>query len=196
MVSTTPLSPPDDSSDYDNSYDTIPDVEGAATSDNFDSFADHGFQVEADSGSRNWASVTDDGFPVEFVDSPPRSWTSTTSPSSPGLDVVCSEAGFQISLSAGSLSDVKVLGMYLDYPLYSLNAYCEVYNSYRIYFPSLDSKDLMSVMDAPEFCGYDVNPLQSTFTVPFTGCNVKKHVGFCLGSLILTRTLKCSWLVF
>ncbi|CAK6949369.1 zona pellucida sperm-binding protein 4-like [Scomber scombrus] len=139
---------PDDSSDYDNGEDAITDIGGAAIIDNFDPFADHGFKEEADSDPRNWASSIDGGFAVEFVDVPPRSWTSMTSPISPGLDVVCSEAGFQISLAAGSLSEAKVLG----------------------------SMDLLSVMEAPESCGYDVNPLQSTFGVPFTGCNVKQDV--------------------
>ncbi|XP_042291997.1 zona pellucida sperm-binding protein 4-like [Thunnus maccoyii] len=135
----------DDSSDYDDGKDTIlvnAFTEGAATSDDSDPFADHGFQVEADSDLGNWASI-------EFTDAPPRSWTSITSPSSPGFDVVCGEASFQISLPAGSLSEAKVL----------------------------DSTDLLSVMEAPEYCGYIVNPSQSSFTVPFNGCHVKQHTG-------------------
>ncbi|KAK5883536.1 hypothetical protein CesoFtcFv8_019855 [Champsocephalus esox] len=52
----------------------------------------------------------------------------------------------------GSLSDVKVMG----------------------------SKELMSVMDAPGFCGYKVNAFQKTLTVPFAGCNVKHTDGYSL----------------
>ncbi|XP_039977772.1 zona pellucida sperm-binding protein 4-like [Xiphias gladius] len=151
---------PDDSNDYDDSEDAVPEVEGAATSDDFNPFAGHGFQVEDDdSGPRNWASSTDGGFQVEFVDAPPRSWTSSTCPSSAGLAVVCSETGFQITLPTGQLSEVKVLG----------------------------TKDLLSVMDAPKSCGYDVNPLENTLTVPFTGCNVKHSDGYSLQLLYVNE---------
>lgn len=80
---------------------------------------------------RLWTSSTDGGFPVEFVDAPPRSWTSDPddgfhmefidgAPGSEGSDtsqsptepeVVCSAAGFKITLPAGPLSEVKVVGM-------------------------------------------------------------------------------------
>ncbi|XP_070778257.1 zona pellucida sperm-binding protein 4-like [Enoplosus armatus] len=166
------LTSPDDGSDYDDGDDAVPEdafpqVEGAATSENIDPFANHGFQVDSvDSGQtnwasggtdggfqvefvdappRNWASSTDSDFQMEFEDAPPRSWTSSTSQSFTGLDVVCSEVGFQITLPPGPLSEFKVLG----------------------------SKDLLSIMDAPESCGYKVNSFKKTLTVPFTGCNVK-----------------------
>ncbi|CAB1443393.1 unnamed protein product [Pleuronectes platessa] len=35
------------------------------------------------------------------------------------------------------------------------------------------STDLLPVMDAPESCGYDLNPLRNTLSVPFGGCHVK-----------------------
>ncbi|XP_071356625.1 zona pellucida sperm-binding protein 4-like [Trachinotus anak] len=148
---------PDNSNEFDSDEtipeDALPEVEGAATSDNLDPFADHGFQLESeDFGPRNWASGTNGGYQVEFVDALPRSWTSSTSPRSSGLAVVCSEDGFHITLPTGYLSEVKVLG----------------------------SKDLLSVMDAPESCGYDVNLLENTLTVPFTGCNVKHTDGYSL----------------
>ncbi|XP_032391963.1 uncharacterized protein LOC116702014 [Etheostoma spectabile] len=102
----------------------LPEVKGASTSENVNPFADHGFQVDA-------------------VDAHLRSWTSR--PSSSVLEVVCSEVGFQITLLAGSLSEVTVLG----------------------------SKKLLPVMDAPKSCGYEVDSFNNTLTVPFTGCHVK-----------------------
>ncbi|XP_060949353.1 zona pellucida sperm-binding protein 4-like [Limanda limanda] len=124
--------------------DELPEVEGDATS-NMDDFADFGFHG-ADDGpvSTNLPSSTDQ-YEEEFVEPPPRRWTSSTSLGSKGLDVVCTENGFQITLQTGQLSDVRVLG----------------------------SADLLPVMDAPESCGYDVNSLRNTLTVPFGGCHVK-----------------------
>ncbi|XP_040909769.1 zona pellucida sperm-binding protein 4-like isoform X1 [Toxotes jaculatrix] len=161
------ITSPDDSSDYNSGEDAIPEdaipeveipeVEGAATSDNLDPFAGRGFHVGGgDSGPANWAGSTDSGFHVEFVEAPPRSWPSSISPT--GLDVVCSDTGFQITLP-GQLSEVKVLG----------------------------SKDLLSVMDAPESCGYDVNPLKNTLTVPFNGCYVKHNDSYSLQLLYVNE---------
>ncbi|AWP21553.1 putative zona pellucida sperm-binding protein 4-like isoform 2 [Scophthalmus maximus] len=125
--------------------DAFPNVEAATTSDT-DTFADHGFHVEGEAlDPRNWASSEEGGFQVEFIDAPPRSWTSSTSSSSSGLDVVCFENGFQITMPTGQISEVKVLG----------------------------SRDLLSVMDAPESCGFDVDTFRNTLTVPFGGCHVK-----------------------
>ncbi len=133
------LSPSGASSSFDQELipeDALPEVEGVATSNNADPFADHGFQVDAeDSGPGHWTSSTDGGFQVEFVDSPsiystsdaddrfhmefvdapPRSWSTSTSQSSPELDVDCSAAGFQITLPTGPLSEVKVVGMFSDF---------------------------------------------------------------------------------
>ncbi|KAK2830465.1 hypothetical protein Q5P01_018396 [Channa striata] len=119
--------------------------EGGATADGyFHSFAPHGFPAKGeDFGARNWPSGTDGGLQVEFVDSPPRTRTKCTS--STRLDVVCTSSGFQITLVKGQLSDVIVVGL----------------------------NELLPVMDAPESCGYDVNPVKNTLFVPFTGCNVK-----------------------
>ncbi|XP_073340154.1 zona pellucida sperm-binding protein 4-like [Pagrus major] len=144
------LTATDDRSEFDASEDIIPayafpDVEGAATTDGAPS-SDNGFQVEMeDSGPEDWPSSNDGGYQVEFVDAPPRSWTSSTSKGSTELDVVCSDDSFQITLPKGPLNEVKVLG----------------------------SKEVVSVMDAPGFCEYDVNSYENTLTVPFTGCNVK-----------------------
>ncbi|XP_059205155.1 zona pellucida sperm-binding protein 4-like [Centropristis striata] len=112
---------------------------------------DGGFQVEyIDSPSKLWDNDADDEFDMEIVEAPPRSWTSHTTSSS-GLQVACSEAGFKITLP-GSLSDVKVLG----------------------------TKELLPVMEARESCGYEVDSLRNTLTVPFTGCNVKHTDGYSL----------------
>ncbi|XP_070841116.1 zona pellucida sperm-binding protein 4-like [Chaetodon trifascialis] len=160
------ITEPDDSSEYDYGEDPLPEdvapeVEGASTIDDFDPFTDDRFDV-VDSNPRHMASSTDGGFQVEYVDAPPRSWTSGTdggsqmefvdlSPktwtgqSSTELDVVCSEAGFEVTLPMGPLSEMKVLG----------------------------SKDLLSVMDPPVSCSYKVNLVKNTLTVPFTTCNVK-----------------------
>lgn len=84
---------------------------------NWASITDSGFQMEfVDAPPRNWASGRDGGFEMEFEDAPPRSWTSGTS--STGLDAVCSEVGFQITLPTGPLSEVKVVGMYSVFPTY------------------------------------------------------------------------------
>ncbi|XP_030267259.1 zona pellucida sperm-binding protein 4-like [Sparus aurata] len=140
----------DDRSEFDASEDVIPvyefpDVEGAATTDGFSS-SDNGFELETeDFGPGNWPSRNDGGYQVDFVDAPPRSWASSSSKSSSELDVVCGDDDFQITLPKGPLNEVKVLG----------------------------SKEVLSIMDAPAFCGYDVNSYEHTLTVPFTGCNVK-----------------------
>ncbi|XP_054462430.1 zona pellucida sperm-binding protein 4-like [Anoplopoma fimbria] len=192
------LTSTDDISDSD---DAFPDVEGAATSENYNPLADHVFQVQfedspprslgrgttsefeasppkdwdsfgggdfvdvpprsldsgtnnafVDSSSNDWASADDDDEDNDdFVAPPPRSWASSTIPSFSGLTVVCCKVGFAITLT-GSLSEVKILG-----PM-----------------------EMLSVMDAPESCGYGVNALKNTFTVPFTGCHVKHTDGYSL----------------
>ncbi|CAJ1083395.1 zona pellucida sperm-binding protein 4-like isoform X2 [Xyrichtys novacula] len=151
--------------------EVYPDFDGEATSENSDPFAGHGFQVDTgDSGPRLWASGHEGGYHVEFEDppeinwaggdgddmgfaeAPPRSWTSSSTPSSSGMDVVCSDDGFQITLPTDQLSEVKVLGL----------------------------KDLLSITDAPESCGYEVNFFTNTLSVPYTGCNVKHTDGYTL----------------
>lgn len=125
-----------------------------------------------DSGPRNWASGKHSKFQV--VNVPPRTWTGGSSPRSAWLDVVCSDTSFHITLLKGQLSNVNVLGRYLDLSTYLklsilLNACYQVVTI----FPSPGFDHLLPVMDAPESCGYLVNPLKNTLTVPFTGCNVK-----------------------
>ncbi|KAG8005297.1 Zona pellucida sperm-binding protein 4 [Nibea albiflora] len=107
---------------------------------------DSSFEVEfEDAPPRSWTSGTDGGFEVDFVDAPPRSWTSSTSQSSTELGVVCSDFGFHITLPSGPLSEIKTLG----------------------------SNELLSITNAPASCGYKVDSLKNTLTVPFTGCHVK-----------------------
>ncbi|XP_047461591.1 zona pellucida sperm-binding protein 4-like [Mugil cephalus] len=132
----------DDGGDYDEEFpDLVFAAAGVTTSEDFDPFADH--ELQEHPGSRTWA---------ESVDAPPRNWSGSTSQSS-DLDVVCSDAGFQITLPTSDFSEVTVLGL----------------------------RNPLSVMDAPDYCGYDVNPYENTLTVPFTGCNVKrKNDGYSL----------------
>ncbi|XP_008299482.1 zona pellucida sperm-binding protein 4-like [Stegastes partitus] len=137
---------PDDD-DYDNyeDEDEVPEKTALETEgDSFDLFPDYGLEVDAvDPGPRIWA---ESDYGVEFVESPLRSWSGSISPSSTEVDVVCSDAGFHITLRTGKLSEVQVLG----------------------------SKDLLSVTEADKSCGFDVNPFNNAFTVPFSGCNVKQ----------------------
>ncbi|XP_074542254.1 zona pellucida sperm-binding protein 4-like [Halichoeres trimaculatus] len=169
----------DDSSDSDVDEeipeDAFPELEGDVTTDSWDSFPNHGFQVATgDSGPRQWSSGNDGGYHVEFIDTPdtnwdsdsdddddterefvgapPRSWISSSTPTSSGLDVVCSDDGFQIALPNGQLNEVKVLG----------------------------SKELLPITDAPESCGYDVNFFTNILSVPYTGCNVKQTDSYSL----------------
>ncbi|XP_071381198.1 zona pellucida sperm-binding protein 4-like [Centroberyx affinis] len=114
----------DDGSDYSDGEGVVTEVEDTTTDS--DPLADHGFHVE-------------------YVDAAQKKWTDVTKSS--GLEVLCSESEFQITLLSGPLSEVKVLG----------------------------SKALLSVLDAPESCGYDVNLLSNTVTVPFLGCHVKRQ---------------------
>ncbi|XP_038580630.1 uncharacterized protein LOC119907109 isoform X2 [Micropterus salmoides] len=156
---------PDDSREDDDGEDAVLEdsllqVEGATTSGNFYNFANHGDQIDAvDSSPRTWRRGTDGGFQMEFDNIPSRSHTSSTSQRRTGIDVVCSDVGFQITLPTGSLSEVKVVG----------------------------SKDLLSVMDAPESCGYEVNPLTNTLAVPFTGCYVKRNDRYSLQLLYVNE---------
>ncbi|KAM3596068.1 uncharacterized protein V6R79_007715 [Siganus canaliculatus] len=127
---------PVDISDYDDEdEDDIPvalppEFEGTATSDGFDLFTGHGFQVE-------------------FVDVLPKSWNSGKSQTSAEPNVVCIDGSFQITLSKGPLSEVKVLG-----------------------------SNSQAVLHAPAYCGYKLNSTNNVLTIPFTGCNVE-HEGYC-----------------
>ncbi|XP_075306482.1 uncharacterized protein LOC142368235 [Odontesthes bonariensis] len=127
------------------SSDPFLEVEGVATTETFDPFADE--LDEFDSGPNDQLDGTEGGFHVEFVAAPPRSWIGCTSLSSDGLHVVCTEDGFQISLPPGLLSEVQVMG-----------------------FKSISFKD------APKHCGYHMNQLNNTLSVPFTGCSVREDV--------------------
>ncbi|XP_041665847.1 zona pellucida sperm-binding protein 4-like [Cheilinus undulatus] len=154
------------------------EVDGGATTEDLDRFtgleyqvnqgetgpnswirgSDGGYHVEfVDSPEPNWSSSADDDDEIEFIEAQPRSWIGSSTPSPGGLDVVCSDNGFQITLLTGSLRDVQVLG----------------------------SKDLLSVTEAPESCGYDINLFSNILSVPFTGCNVKHGDGYSLQLLFV-----------
>ena len=78
-----------------------------------DAFADYGFhEVPV---FPDLPSSTDDQYEEEFMEPPSTSWTSSSSSGSNGLDVVCTKNGFQITLQTGQLSDVRVLGKYVDF---------------------------------------------------------------------------------
>uniref|UniRef100_UPI003AAE4CB7 zona pellucida sperm-binding protein 4-like n=1 Tax=Centroberyx gerrardi TaxID=166262 RepID=UPI003AAE4CB7 len=126
-----------DGSDYSDGEGVVAEVEDTTTDS--DPLADHGFHVEyVDATQKKWADVTN----------------------ARGLEVLCSESEFQITLLSGQLSEVQVLG----------------------------SKALLSVLDAPESCGYDVNLLYNTVTVPFSGCHVKRQLPRSSGPQVRTST--------
>ncbi|KAM6899997.1 uncharacterized protein FYW49_018113 [Xenentodon cancila] len=131
----------DDDFDYDDYEDENPDTKGVGTIEMTDQVG------EVDSGAKHWPDATESGFHVLFVDAPPRSWTTCTSLTYEGLNVVCNEDGFQITLPPGLLTEVQVVGL----------------------------KNI-SVMDAHKYCGYRVNHLNNTLTIPFTGCNVREDM--------------------
>uniref|UniRef100_A0A667WV88 ZP domain-containing protein n=1 Tax=Myripristis murdjan TaxID=586833 RepID=A0A667WV88_9TELE len=64
-----------------------------------------------------------------------------------GLEVICGQDEFRVTLPSGSISEIKVLG----------------------------SDVLLPVQDAPQSCGYDLDLLDNTLTVPFSGCHVKQN---------------------
>lgn len=84
-----------------------------ATSSDLDHFADGEFQMgEVDSGTSNRTHSVGDGFPMESVDAPSSNLPRGYRHRSPGLHVVCSYFGFQITLPYALFSDVKIAGMY------------------------------------------------------------------------------------
>lgn len=123
----TVTSPPDDSSDFDNSEneDGGSQFEGVATVGNADPFTPHGFEV--DTGDFDETSFTpgpDGEFQVEFVEAPPRTWSGSTSLGS-NVNVICTKSGFQITLPAQSpLSSVKVWGMNFLCPFETRTYFC------------------------------------------------------------------------
>ncbi|XP_005457331.1 zona pellucida sperm-binding protein 4 [Oreochromis niloticus] len=142
--------------------DVVLEAEGVASSENFDADVDYDDLDIDDSRPTHYGGGVDHGVKVKFEDEPPRSWPGSCNPTASDLEVVCSESGFQITLPTGPLSEVKVFG-------------------------SGDS--LLPIVGAPENCGYEVDPLKNTLTVPFNGCNVERHAnGFSL-QLLYTDTL-------
>lgn len=96
--------------DEDDDPEDVSEVEGVVTSDDSDPFAGQGFLVE-NAAPSGWDGETD-GFMEEY-EAPPRSGSmGAIRPSSAGLSVVCNRASFQITLQSGSISDMKVLGVY------------------------------------------------------------------------------------
>lgn len=98
-----PLSLPDDDYDDYNFEDENFDVEGFATIDTVDAVANlmRGKDSERSDGL--------DEFHVEFVNAPLRKWIGCSS--SEGINVACEEDSFEITLPAGRLSGIQVLGM-------------------------------------------------------------------------------------
>uniref|UniRef100_A0A3B4FQ28 Zona pellucida sperm-binding protein 4-like n=1 Tax=Pundamilia nyererei TaxID=303518 RepID=A0A3B4FQ28_9CICH len=145
--------------------DVVLEAEGVASSENFDSdvdYVDYDDLAVDDSRPTHYGGGVDRGFQVKFEDEPPRSWPGSCNPTAADLQVVCSESGFQITLPTGPLSEVKVFG-------------------------SGDS--LLPIVGAPENCGYEVDPLKNTLTVPFNGCNVERHADSFSLQLLYTDTL-------
>ncbi|XP_051812043.1 zona pellucida sperm-binding protein 4-like isoform X2 [Acanthochromis polyacanthus] len=127
---------------------TILEAESEGEVDSFDSFAENGSEAdEVNSGPRIWGDSKENEYEAEFVTGPFRSWAGSISPITANVHLLCNDAGFHITLLTGRLSEAKVLG----------------------------AKDFVSVGEAEESCGFDVNLLENTLTVPFSGCNVKQH---------------------
>ncbi|XP_065326173.1 zona pellucida sperm-binding protein 4-like [Pelmatolapia mariae] len=136
--------------------DVVLEAEGVASSENIDSDVDYDdLDIDDSRPTRYGGGGVDRGLQVKFEDEPPRSWPGSCNPTASDLEVVCSESGFQITLPTGPLSEVKVFG-------------------------SGDS--LLPIVGAPENCGYEVDPLKNTLTLPFNGCNVERHRSTSTGS--------------
>ncbi|XP_029976883.1 zona pellucida sperm-binding protein 4-like [Salarias fasciatus] len=112
----------------------------------FDSVGESDLVVEGIPELSEWPGSSESDFQEEFEGSFARSWRGSSTPDNGAVSVVCRRNEFQITISDGLLKDVKILG----------------------------SKGVHAVMEAPEVCGYGVNPDENTFTVPFTGCHVKE----------------------
>ncbi|XP_056154016.1 zona pellucida sperm-binding protein 4-like [Lampris incognitus] len=87
------------------------------------------------------------GFEVDYMANPPGGQDTVAQRTTSGLEFLCSETDFKITLPVGPLSEVKVLG----------------------------SKTILPVLDAPDSCGYDVDEIYNTLTVPFSGCHVNQQ---------------------
>lgn len=64
-----------------------------------------------------------------------------------------------------------------------------------MYFSPGSGDSLLPIVGAPENCGYEVDPLKNTLTVPLNGCNVERHVS-CLRVSPLTVLLNRKSLNF
>uniref|UniRef100_A0A674BXQ2 Zona pellucida sperm-binding protein 4-like n=1 Tax=Salmo trutta TaxID=8032 RepID=A0A674BXQ2_SALTR len=94
----------------------------------------------------------DRGFQVQFEEvSEANKWVSVTEAAPASLAVLCGEDEFKVTLPAGPMSEVKILG----------------------------PNSMLSVLEAPESCGYSLNrgQYQNALTVRFSGCLIRRQAG-------------------
>uniref|UniRef100_UPI001EAEB663 uncharacterized protein LOC124026984 n=1 Tax=Oncorhynchus gorbuscha TaxID=8017 RepID=UPI001EAEB663 len=94
----------------------------------------------------------DRGFQEQFEEvSDAKQWVSVTEAAPVSLAVLCGEDEFKVTLPAGPMSEVKILG----------------------------PNSMLSVLDAPESCGYSLNrgQYQNALTVRFSGCLISRQAG-------------------
>eukprot|EP00063_Salmo_salar_P022824 XP_013997659.1 PREDICTED: zona pellucida sperm-binding protein 4-like [Salmo salar] len=94
----------------------------------------------------------DRGFQVQFEEvSDANKWVSVTEAAPASLAVLCGEDEFKVTLPAGPMSEVKILG----------------------------PNSMLSVLEAPESCGYSLNrgQYQNALTVRFSGCLIRRQAG-------------------
>ncbi|XP_038827473.1 zona pellucida sperm-binding protein 4 [Salvelinus namaycush] len=83
--------------------------------------------------------------PVQFEEeSDANKWVSVTEAAPVSLAVLCGEEEFKVTLPAGPMSEVKILG----------------------------PNSMLSVLEAPESCGYSL--YQNVLTVSFSGCLIRR----------------------
>ncbi|XP_064835208.1 zona pellucida sperm-binding protein 4-like [Oncorhynchus masou masou] len=94
----------------------------------------------------------DRGFQVQFEEvSDAKKWVSVTEAAPASLAVLCGEDEFKVTLPAGPMGEVKILG----------------------------PNSVLSVLDAPQSCGYSLNrgQNQNALTVRFSGCLIRRQAG-------------------
>ncbi|XP_055749101.1 zona pellucida sperm-binding protein 4-like [Salvelinus fontinalis] len=89
----------------------------------------------------------DRGFQAQFEESDANKWVSVTEAAPVSLAVLCGEEEFKVTLPAGPMSEVKILG----------------------------PNSMLSVLEAPESCGYSL--YQNVLTVSFSGCLIRRQAG-------------------
>ncbi|KAK6323829.1 hypothetical protein J4Q44_G00061680 [Coregonus suidteri] len=101
----------------------------------------------------NFDSKADREFQVQFEEVPDaKKWVSVTNAAPVSVAVLCSVDQFEVTLPAGPMSEVKILG----------------------------SNSMLPVLEAPESCGYSLSrgQYQNTLTVRFSGCLVSLQAGW------------------